>query len=356
MKNLNIQAPINKTGYGIASLNTIKALYNIGYNISYFPIGNPNVDNADDHKLFSQLIQQSVYPDPKAPFIKIWHQFDLMYKFGLGKYFAYTFFELDTFDKREKLHLSVPDTIFVTSNWAKTVIENNGITNNVEVVPLGVDLSIFDYNISSNLSQDKYIFLNIGKWEVRKGHDILYQLFDKAFPDEKDVELWILASEKTNSYSSPEELKQWKKLYDNPRIKLFNGVNNHSDIAKLISQSNCGIYPSRAEGWNLELLETMAMNKPVISTNYSSHTEFCNKDNCYLVDIDNIEKAYDGKAFIGQGNWAKIENKQIDQFIEHMRYCYNNKINSNNNGIITANRFNWYNSAKIIQRCIDQIS
>jgi glycosyltransferase involved in cell wall biosynthesis len=179
------------------------------------------------------------------------------------------------------------------------------------------------------------------------------ELFKKAFPNEEDVELCILASENTNSYSSKEELDQWKSMYmTDDRVNLINGLNSHYEIAELINNSDCGIFPSRAEGWNLELLEMMSMNKPVIATNYSSHTEFCNSDNCYLVNIHTYEKAYDGKAFAGQGNWAKIDLDQKDQIIEYMRYCYSNRVNTNINGVKTAEKFNWLDSAKSLLRCI----
>jgi hypothetical protein len=94
------------------------------------------------------------------------------------------------------------------------------------------------------------------------------------------------------------------------------------------------------------------MNKPVIATNYSAHTEFCSKENCYLVDIDKTEKAFDGKAFTGQGNWAKIGQKQKDQTIEYMRYVYDNRIIDNSEGVKTAKKLSWHNSANIISRCI----
>jgi glycosyltransferase involved in cell wall biosynthesis len=246
-------------------------------------------------------------------------------------------------------HLSVPDVIFATSEWGKQVILNNNPNIKCEVVPLGVDNTIFNPDkITKSRQDDKYIFLNIGKWEKRKGHDILLELFNKAFSNNENVELWILASESTNNYSTKEELLSWKQMYNSPRIKIFNGVQSHIDIAYLIAESDCGIYPSRAEGWNLELLETMAMNKPVISTNYSAHTEYCTKDNCYLVEIDNIEPANDGKAFRNQGNWAKIDQKQKDQFIDYMRYVYNNRITDNPSGLETAKKLSWKNSAKKI--------
>lgn len=349
---LNFSAPINNTGYGIASFNILKALLLSDLDITYFPIGGPTVNFQEEYDLLVSLIKKRESCDISAPHFKIWHQFDLLEHIGKGKYFALPFFELDTFNQQEKTSLGVPDILFTTTEWAKGVVVNNGIKTPVQVIPLGVDRTIFNDNNKPIKNNDKYIFLNIGKWEVRKGHDILLELFETAFPNETDVELHILASETTNSYSSKQELEQWKQMYNRPRIKLYPGVKTHQDIASLIASSSCGLYPSRAEGWNMELLETMSMNKPVIATNYSSHTEFCSKDNAFLIDIDSKEKAVDGKAFVGQGSWAKIDKKEKDQIIDHMRYVYKNRIITNPAGVITAQKYSWANSANLIKGCI----
>jgi glycosyltransferase involved in cell wall biosynthesis len=349
--NINLNIPINNTGYGIASINIFRELYKQS-TISLFPIGQPSVDNQLDHEAVSQCLNNRYSMIGTAPTIKIWHQFDLLTRIGRGPYFAYPFFELDTFNSYEIINMSIPDCLFASSDWAKNVIINNNIQTPVEVIPLGVDRNIFNDSIPFTRSDNKYVFLNIGKWEIRKGHDILLKLFESAFPDETDVELWILASEKTNSYSKSDELFQWKNMYNNPRVKLFSGFDTQAEIASLMSNANCGIYPSRAEGWNLELLEMMSMNKPVIATNYSAHTEFCNNENCYLVDIDETELAYDGKAFNNQGKWAKIGQNQFDNIIEHMRYVYKNRINSNIAGLETAKHYSWSNAAEKILRCI----
>jgi glycosyltransferase involved in cell wall biosynthesis len=351
--NINISCPINNTGYGLASLNILKEISK-NHNVALFPIGQPSVSCQEDYDLILKLFNNKIDCDINAPYIKIWHQFDLFEHIGKGKYFAFPFFELDTFNKLEVNCLNVPDTIIATSCWAADIISKH-VNTPTSVVPLGVDLNIFDYTKPLQEHSDKYVFLNIGKWEIRKGHDILLELFQTAFPDNKDVELWILASETTNSYSKKEELDKWKSMYNQPRVKLFNGVDSQQDIANLISKSSCGLYPSRAEGWNLELLESMAMNKPVITTNYSAHTEFCTRDNSFLIDILETEKAYDGKAFYGQGNWAKIGPKEKDQIIDYMRYVVKNNIKINQDGLKTANRFSWSNSADCLLRCISQI-
>ena len=89
----------------------------------------------------------------------------------------------------------------------------------------------------------------------------------------------------------------------------------------------------------------MSMNKPVIATNYSAHTEFCNDKNCMLINIDKLEPAFDGKWFNGdKGNWAKFEEKQIEQTINWMRYVYKNNIRDNKYGIETGKKFTWNNT------------
>ena len=124
-----------------------------------------------------------------------------------------------------------------------------------------------------------------------------------------------------------------------------------------MAQADCGIFPSRAEGWNLELLEMLACGKQVITTNYSAHTEFCDEDNSHLVEIEKKELAYDGKWFHGKcGKWAKISDSEIDQFVDHMKKIHQSKQNKtlqlNQSGVDTANKFSWQNSALTIKEVL----
>jgi glycosyltransferase involved in cell wall biosynthesis len=352
--NINYACPINHTGYGLAGSNILKEL--IKFNeVTLLPIGgNSIVSNKEEYDIMLSLVNKKHNCDITAPYIKVWHQFDLFDHFGKGKYYAFPFFELDKFNSYELNSMKVPDVFFVTSKWAKQILIDNNITQPIEVIPLGVDRNIFNESIEQTETQNKYTFINIGKWEIRKGHDILLKLFNAAFPKEKDVELIIIASENTSSYSSAKELDQWKNMYNQDRIKVIPGLDTQNDIAKIIAKSDCGIFPSRAEGWNLEALEVLSMGKPLIVTNYSGHTQFCNNENSYLIEITEKESAFDGKAFVGQGNWAKIDKKQFDQTVDYMRYVYKNNIKNNINGINTAKTFSWESSARIITRCISQ--
>jgi hypothetical protein len=167
MKKLNYIAPICSTGYGITAINILKQLVK-SYDITLSSINNQiAADSEEELEFFTRLLDKSKEIDVTAPCLKIWHQFDLAQRIGKGTYFGFPIFELDTFDHREKNHLNSTDQLFVCSNWAKTILENNGIKKPVSVIPLGVDLSIFDESIEiQKYDNDNYI-LNDAGWHFR---------------------------------------------------------------------------------------------------------------------------------------------------------------------------------------------
>jgi len=354
MKKINLYAPICGTGYGIASINILKELDKI-VDVSLFPISHPSLENSEDVSIVKKTIDNQDFFDYDAPCLKIWHQFDLASRIGKGKYYAYPFFELTKFTDKEKHNLKFPDELFVSSLWAKNIIHSNGIDSKTHIVPLGVDTNIFNYEKykENNKLSDKVIFATIGKWEKRKSHDLILELFDRAFDINDNVELWMVTS---NPFLNEKQHNEWLSMVDNcklrQKIRVFPRIANQYELAELISYITCGIYISRSEGWNLDLLETMAMGKPVIATNYSAHTEFCNENNSMLINIDSLEDANDNCWFNGFGQWAKIENNQKEQIIYYMRKIYQNENKPNIEGIKTANHFSWKNTVDQILRCM----
>lgn len=357
MQNLNLICPIGFTGYGITSLNIYKQLKKQNINTILFPMGQVSVDTQEDRDMILEDLNKQVSFSTKDPCFKIWHQFDLATRVGNGQYSALTFFETDRLKPLEITMINNLDYVFVASKWAKDILINNGINIPIYVSPLGVDPEIFNQEVTKNNEseklKDKYVFLNVGKWEIRKGHDVLLEAFNNAFSIEDNVELWMVNH---NPFLSQEENGMWINLYKNSslgsKIKILPRVPTHKDLAKLISTCDCGVFPARAEGWNNEVPEFYALDKPVILTNYSAHTEYANKDNSYLVDIDELVPAIDNKFFDGHGNWADLGDRQQEQLVEHMRYVYKNNIRTNPGGLNTAKLLTWNNTAKIIQHHI----
>lgn len=353
MNQLNLMCPIGHTGYGITSFNIYKSLRK-KIDITLFPIGQVFLDDKSFAENIVNDVNKQASFDNNAPFLKIWHQFDLASRIGRSKYIALTFFEIDRLKPVEVNMINNTDTILVASRWAKQVLIDNSINTNIVVCPLGIDPTIFNDSVTKDNIEDKeknpnYIFCNIGKWELRKGHDVLIELFNKAFEEKDNVELWMINH---NQFLTQEQNQFWINLYKNSKlgskIKIIPRVQTHSELAKLISLTDCGIFPARAEGWNNEIPEFFSLNKPVITTNYSAHTEYCDKNNSFLIDIDSLCPAIDDKFFDGYGNWANIGKNQFDQAVEHMRYVYTNKVKDNPNGLKMAKNLIWDNTAQII--------
>ena len=144
MKNINLNCPINGTGYGLTSLNILKSTVKRDIDVALFPIGNQlEVNSETDKILIQNVINRNNLFDYNAPCLKIWHQYDLASRIGNGHYYTFPFFEVDTLNGREVHNLNYSDYIFVASEWAKKVLIQNNVTKRIYVAPLGVDLEIF---------------------------------------------------------------------------------------------------------------------------------------------------------------------------------------------------------------------
>jgi glycosyltransferase involved in cell wall biosynthesis len=343
--NINLMAPINQLGYGVVGLNIFKALCDVA-NVSLFPIGQPQVTSQHDADAVKAGLAKAQFFDADAPCLKVWHQNQMSEFIGRGEHIGFPIFELDTFTDVERHNLTSVDKLFVCSQWAKDVCDPLCVST--YVVPLGVDANIFPPHTTPR-EDGKTIFFNCGKWEIRKGHDILIEAFKKVAESHENVELWMMCE---NPFNSPEEEHKWASLYNYPKVKLIPRAETQAEVYNIMCKTDCGVFPSRGEGWNLELLEMMSIGKHVIATNYSAHTEFCTQENCDLVTITDKEPAFDGKWFFGQGNWAKIEETQILQLQQYMEAFHERGQSCheqiNRSGIETATKFSWENTATVI--------
>ena len=359
MVDFNLIAPLNFLGYGVAGYNILRQMYKSGNRVSFFPIGKSEW-NGDDGlaEMLKQTKENAQFYNRSAPCIRIWHQFELDYFVGNGQRIGFPIFELNKFDDREKHHLSNVDALFVCSEWAKSVIEENEINVPTFVVPLGVNSETFFYDENERLARPAWtrqstVFINVGKWEKRKGHEELCEAFAKAFSPGDDVELWMLNE---NDFIGPQN-DEWKRKYVNTpmgnHVKFFPRFDNPAHLKKLFSHVDCGVFPSHAEGWNLEIPELMACGAHIIATNYSGHTEYLNDENALLIEPNGMESANDGKWFRGQGEWCTFD---IDELVAHMRTIHTRKQNgtlgTNEAGLETAKQFTWANTVEKISDAV----
>jgi len=348
-KKLNLFSPLCQTGYGVVGTNVLKQMLLRNISVASFPLGGVHVEQ-DIAELVHQSIERADSLDRSAPCLKIWHQHDLATTIGRGEYFAIPYFELDTLTDKERFHLRVPDRVLVSSEWHKNVVDTQAEINSTIWNP-GVDTSTF-CPPEVKRSDGPYRFLVAGKWEVRKGHDILCDIFNSTFGPADNVELLLLTS---NPFLSKKEGHRWERLYKDSKlgdkIHIIPHQETHGQVVSLMQQCSCGVFPSRAEGWNLELLECMACGLPVVTFDHTAHSEFCDNKNSYIIKPRSVEPAYDGKWFFGTGNWAKITRQNQKDFGSLMRFCYENRP-ENPSGVETASNLSWENCVEKLDNII----
>lgn len=352
MKKLNLHCPINTTSYGYVSSHFLKNIYG-HYDLRHIPISENQPD--DDLKDYLSKPLNSGFLHKDATTLKIWHQHDL-YTYTRPN-IGFPIFELDRFNDRERHSLSYPDFLFVCSEWAKDVV-SSFVDKEICVVPLGYDENIFKPDEFDN--KNVTIFANFGKFEVRKGHDVLLKAFNLAFEKDDNVALVMMP---TNYFLTGERHEQWISSYKHSKlgdkIEFVPRLKTQSMVYNIMKQVHCGVFPARAEGWNLEALEMLACGKHLIISNCTGHTEFVNAENSMLIDMDKKEPAHDPPFFFGQGDWYSFEQTQVDQLVEHLRSFHKKnmfgEISINSKGIKDSSNFTWSKSSRKLIDTIDKV-
>src|SRR5262249_50080749 len=157
---------------------------------------------------------------------------------------------------------------------------------------------------------------NVGKWDYRKGHDFALHTFNAAFAPHDDVLLVMNCFNpfvfEQIGFDGPKQSRDWERQYlDSPlgragRIFVLKDRLAHQGaLAAVMASADCGFFPARAEGWNLDLAEMLAMGKHAVATDYSGHTEYARAAGARLIAIDALQTADDGFVIRGdRGEWA----------------------------------------------------
>ena len=347
---VRLVTPVCNTGYGMVGLNILLGLQRQGHSVQLVPRG--EIVCTEAHQPYIQRALQTSVTEA-APTVAIDQLAPDTAELFPGKALKvlYTIFELDTFTADEMTWLDFPDHVMVCSQWASNVLQKNGLpADRLMVVPLGVDANVFSATSVAPVDGETHFFAT-GKFEMRKGYDFLAAVFAEAFSPNDPVRLTLHA---WNPFLDDAYNQVWVDLFKKTpmaaRVEISRErFHSQTALSKLMAGADCGVFLSRAEGWNLGLLEMMAMGKPVITTNYSGHTEFATPANALLVEVPEVEPAKDGVFFNGQGNWARLDRPQAAQAIGHLQTVHQLKqsgqLPPNQAGLATGQQFSWDNAA-----------
>jgi glycosyltransferase involved in cell wall biosynthesis len=150
------------------------------------------------------------------------------------------------------------DAMLATSNATKEAIVNSGITCPVHVFGHGIDPEQFPL-IDRPVDRKPYTFIHLADVQARKGTDVLIEAF-KAVP-RKNSRLYIKAQ-----WENPESKDYRKRTANDPRIVWDFKSYPPMELKTLLAGMDCGVFPSRAEGFGMPKLECEATGLPCIAT------------------------------------------------------------------------------------------
>jgi glycosyltransferase involved in cell wall biosynthesis len=151
-------------------------------------------------------------------------------------------------------------------------------------------------------------------------------------------------------------LLDFVKSYKAPNIKLLTGLATQDDLFVIYNMADAFVFPSRAEGWGLPLIEAMATGLPTISTNYSGHTEFLSHVEGLFMAVNHkmvpIEDPEFRRLVLGNnGDWGNWAEADVDDLAQKMQEMVNNHAVWRQHALeasrILRARFNWANAAHI---------
>jgi glycosyltransferase involved in cell wall biosynthesis len=306
---VNFIAPFCRTGYGITGAHLLQSMMALDAEVSFFPLGSVDKSILPFPELDAALSAQDHF-DRSAASVRLAQQFDLALHVGNGPRVGFPIFELDRFDRRSLHHLHSQDRLLVCSEWARGVLRQNGIWKTpVDIVPLGVDRNVFHEKLPAGTTADTQ-FLSVGKLESRKGQLELLRAFESAFTPGDAVRLTLICA---NPFVTEKEMEALCKPFRSSKMArritmVTKPYATQHDVARAMAMSDCGVFVSRAEGWNLEALEMLSCGRQVIATDYSAHTEFLTGTNARLIAVDGVEQASTGQP----GAWATWQQRQHD--------------------------------------------
>ena len=278
-------------------------------------------------------------------------------QFVKGTIIKWGIFETDSLPDDYISYLRRSHLIWVPSQWAKTVLLLHGIDGDqIHVVHEGVDPDIYHPLCRpKSFTGGTFRFFMCGKKETRKGFDELLEGFKIAFGTDTTTELHLKADYfwggSAQAKAKQDELARHIEGLGLTNVVPISGSLSTSDMALLYNNYDAMIFPSRAEGWGLPLIEAIACGLPVISTYYSGHTEYLATIDGQFVRLDHQMHPIACSEFLQHwksgGKWAVSSAEEIAAKLVFLKENYSScKQRAMTASQTIRNHFSWRHAAE----------
>jgi len=208
-----------------------------------------------------------------------------------------TMYETDSVPEDWVEYCQAMDEVWVPSTFNCETFAAAGVTRSkLRAMPEGVDTRIYRPGCEPLPLPGLrgFRFLSIFEWIERKGPDLLLRAYLSEFRPDEDVCLILKA------YARPDpaadllprvawfiEREMGMRLEDTaPILILAPGFLRAEELPRLYATSSAFVLPTRGEGWGRPFMESLACERPVITSRWSGQLDFLHNGNSYLIDVE----------------------------------------------------------------------
>ena len=180
------------------------------------------------------------------------------------------------------------------SRWIAEQARAAGVgEERIRVVPHGVDPLVFrpDGDAYPLDGRRRFAFLFVGGVCFRKGTDTLLKAYAEAFSANDDVAL-VIKDHSQDLFYREDTIRQ--RMADMardpgaPALVHIDGFLSEADLAALYRACDVAVFPYRAEGFCMPILECMASGTPAIAPRFGACLDFCSDETSYLIPAQRI--------------------------------------------------------------------
>lgn len=266
------------------------------------------------------------------------------------------------------------DQLWVYSHWARQHALASGIpTARVRVIPPGIDPNIFhpDGATYPLPTTKNFRFVFVGGAVLRKGLDILLKAYRAAFTRADDVCLVVKDNPRDVFYHGARIALDdaLTSSLDAPEIIHLDAALSAQEMAALYRACQVGVFPYRAEGFALPILEAMACGVPSIVPQFGACLDYCDEHTSFFVQPQHIhlpvaqELQYNTLGFRAQVSEVDFCEVSVTKLAEALRSVYashsNNSVSLKEHaraGVVKAHQhFTWQHTAKRAARALETL-
>jgi len=316
----------NQTGYGQASQDYILALdrsnnYDIKIKVFGEHITRPAI--SDERYLLLREMQKRKISDDA---IQIFHCIPTIQKRikKLEKNIGFATFETFGPPVNWIKILNENDAIIVPSLFDYKIFNHSDLKKPIFYIPHAIDFNNYNKDVIPLNRYDRFSFLFMGTWKERKGYKQLIEAFLTEFSLEDNVQLIIKTDKpkKANLYLDKVR-KQIKKPKGFAPILIELKIFNEQELPSFMKSFDCFVLATFGEGFCYPGIQSMALNVPVIITNFSGCKDYANEETATLLEPEGfiLYNQMDSIPQFRNRKWAFVSVKSIRK---KMREVLNN--------------------------------